>query len=443
MDSVDRRAVTPRKSRWTHTFAKVLHMNRAVTGVSSKSHDKVKQDRISQDSKSFEEEDGDEEKLRHRMVMEAFLAKLFASIATMKAAYAQMQFSQSPYDAGGIQAADQRVVLELKNLSQLKQCYRKNQLDESSPEKTQLVAELQEQKSLLKTYEMMGKKLDSQLKLRESEITFLKEKLKEINRENKLIERRLNSSGLLSVPSHLHLSSLCPDHFISALSQTIKSVRQFIRWMMNEMELAGWDLDLAAEAIEPGVDYLDLNHRYFAFESFVFKEMFDGFNFPNFSLPNESLPEQQKQRHFFFDRFTELKPVKTREYLARKPKSMFAGFCSTKYFRLVHPKMESSLFGNFNQRNLLNAGEFPETNFFTSFAEMAKRVWLLHCLALSFEPQVSIFQVGKRSRFSEVYMESVSKEAFMLTKTEPSVAFTVVPGFKIGKTIVQCQVYLS
>ncbi|KAK2986560.1 hypothetical protein RJ640_022438 [Escallonia rubra] len=96
--------------------------------------------------------------------------------------------------------------------------------------------------------------------------------------------------------------------------------------------------------------------------------------------------------------------------------------------RLVHPKMESSFFGNPNQRNSVGSGEYPET-FFSMFAEMAKRVWLLHCLAFSFDPEAAIFQVSKRCRFSEVFMESVNEEAFLSAdgspESDPRVAFTV------------------
>uniref|UniRef100_A0A5B6YN13 Uncharacterized protein n=1 Tax=Davidia involucrata TaxID=16924 RepID=A0A5B6YN13_DAVIN len=450
MDSTNRKAMTPSKSRLARTFAKVLHI-RAVTGVApvdgvqeTKSHGKVNHDRVSNSRPQAFDGDDDDEKLRHRAATEAFLAKLFANISSVKAAYAQMQFAQSPYDADGIQSADLVVVSELKNLSELKQCYLKKQLDESSPETTQLLAEIQEQKSLLKTYEIMGKKLDSQLKLKDSEITFLRQKLEEDNRENKSLEKRLNSSGLLD---NLHLSGLIPNHFNTVLRQTIKSIRSFVRLMISEMESAGWDLDVAASSIKPGVVYWNTNHKCFAFESFVCQEMFDGFSYPCFSLSNGSLPEQKKWQRLFFDRFLELKSMKPKEYLARKPKSTFAKFCRTKYLGLIHPKMESSLLGNLSQRNLVNSGEFPETTLFATFAEMAKRVWLLHCLAYSFQPEASIFQVGKRCRFSDVYMESVNEEAFLSsagkTETDPLVAFTVVPGFKIGNTVIQCQVYLS
>ncbi|KAM1758761.1 hypothetical protein ACFX11_007855 [Malus domestica] len=172
--------------------------------------------------------------------------------------------------------------------------------------------------------------------------------------------------------------------------------------------------------------------------------MFDAFQHPNFLLPNESLPEKKKQQQqLFFVRFTELKSMKPKEYLAQNPRSAFAKFCRVKYLRLVHPKMETSFFGNLNQRNLINAGEFPSSNFFTSFAEMAKRVWLLHCLAFSFNPEAAIFQVSKGCRFSEVYMESLADEAFLSTTSEPQVGFTVVPGFRLGKSVIQCQVYLT
>ncbi|KAF7141052.1 hypothetical protein RHSIM_Rhsim06G0209500 [Rhododendron simsii] len=64
-----------------------------------------------------------DDKLRHKMAAEAFVSKLFAINLTVKAPYSQLQFAQSPYDADGIQAADQMVVLDLKK-----------RFDESSPD---------------------------------------------------------------------------------------------------------------------------------------------------------------------------------------------------------------------------------------------------------------------------------------------------------------------
>ncbi|XP_054795993.1 protein GRAVITROPIC IN THE LIGHT 1-like [Prosopis cineraria] len=454
MESVQPLAVIPSKKKLARTIAKILHI-RTLTGIAPVDGLKnVKTDRDLQDegnvdkvmnwSQSFDEKD----EFQERAAMEALLAKLFASISSVKAAYAQLQYAQSPYEPEGVQAADQLLVSELKNLSELKQCYLKKQFD-SSPETAILEAELKELHSVIKTYGIMGKKLESQVQLKESEVVFLKDKLQEAIKQNRSMEKRLNQSGSLSMLDNLHISGLNPGHFITVLRQTVRSIRNFVRLIVDEMRSAGWDIDAAVDAIEKNVVYLKEDHKCYAIESFVCREMFDSFQFPNFSLPNESLPDRNNLRQVFFLRFNELKSIKAKEYLAEKPKSPFAKFCRVKYLRLIHPKMESSIFGDLNQRNLLNTGEFPSSSFFSSFAEMAKRVWLLHCLAFSFEPQASIFQLRKGCRFSDVYMESVNEEIFVSSETDqtvesyPQVAFTVVPGFKIGKTVIQCQVYLS
>ena len=486
MDSVKPSAVTPHKSKLARTIAKVLHLRAATTGialvdaglqkvaaVNKKSEEigiqKVKlADRFKDDqkaamvagkgvggdrSRSF---DLNDEEMEERVAMEALLAKLFASISSVKASYAQLQFSQSPYDVDGIQAADRKVILELKNLSELKRCYLKKQFD-PSPETALIMAEIQEQKSLLKTYEITGKKLESQARLKDSEVIFLEEKLDEANKQNKLFEKKLNQSGqLLSVLDNLHLSGLSPSHFITVLRHTIRSIRSFVRMMVEEMKSANWDFDAAAYAIQPDVVYWKEEHKCFAFESFVSREMFDAFCFPNFLFPkDQSSTDKKKQREKFFTRFMELKPLKPKDYLSQRPKSAFANFCRLKYLKLIHPKMEVSFFGDLNQRNLIHGGQFPTSSsssstFFASFAEMAKRVWLLHCLAFSFDPEASIFQVQKGCRFSEVYMESIAEEVFpslenntsILQESDSHVGFTVIPGFRIGKTVIQCKVYL-
>ncbi|KAI3716217.1 hypothetical protein L6452_23398 [Arctium lappa] len=432
MDSVHGSTMTPSKSRLARTFAKVLNI-RPATAIDEAPKVKL-----------FDQEE--HEKLQNRVLMDAFIAKVFATLSSVKAAYAQLQFSQSPYDPEGIQSADEIVVAELKRLSELKQSYLKNHIDDHSPETTILLSEIQEQKSLAKTYEITGKKMANEGRLKDSEIIFLKEKLEEANRENKSIERRLNSNSSSSSSPHenLHLSTLNPSNFVSALKQSMKSVRNLVKFMITEMEFADWNLDAAARSIQPDVVFANTSHRCYAFESFVYREMFDGFGNPNFSVSGDRRPRKAKRQQFFFDRFMELKYLKSKEYIAWKPSSSFAKFCWFKYLRLVHPKMESSLFGNLNQRSLVTAGEFPETTFFTAFAEAAKRIWLLHCLAFSLDPDgASMFQVRNGGRFSEVFMECVNEEVFLSPECRREVAFTVVPGFKLGKSVVQCHVYLS
>lgn len=452
MEAVKPSAVTPSKSKWVRTLSKVLHLHTAAAGiVPDDGVQKVKPKETEEwnDSKTTKRlsqkfDRLHDEELERMVALEALIAKIFATVSAIKAEYAQLQHAQSPYDAEGIQSADQLIVSDLKKLSELKQCFLKKQYD-PSPERAMILAEIQEQKSLSKMFEIMGKKLESQLRLKESEIIFLREKLDESNKQNRLLEKRLNQSGQLNVLDNLHLSGLSPSHFITVLRQTVKSIRSFVRLMIDEMKSADWDINAAASSIERGVVYWKADDKCFAFESFICREMFKAFHLPYFSLLGNSVPEGKKHQQAFFERFMELKSMKVKEYLALKPKSTFAKFCRTKYLQVVHPKMESSFFGNLSSRDMVSSYHFPQTTttFFTLFAEMAKRVWLLHCLAFAFEPEASIFQISKGCRFSEVYMESVAEEAFLSSESEPRVAFTVVPGFRVGKTVIQCQVYLS
>ncbi|KAL4272033.1 hypothetical protein GQ457_13G004610 [Hibiscus cannabinus] len=455
MEAVMPSAVTPSKSKWARTFSKVLHRHATAAGVVPDGGvHKVKLPTETEEwndcrtTKSLSQKFDrlHDEELETKVALEALVAKIFATVSAIKAGYAQLQHAQSPYDAEGIQGADQLIVSDLKNLSELKQCFLKKQYD-FSPEKAMALAEIQELKSLSTTFKIMGKKLESQARLKESEIIFLREKLDESNKQTRLLEKRLNQSGQLVLLDNLHISGLNPTHFVTVFRQTVKSIRSFVRLMIDEMKLADWDINAAASSIERGVVFWKEDDKCFAFESFICREMFKAFHLPYFSLFGSSVPEGKKHPQVFFDRFTELKSMKAREYLASKPKSTFAKFCRNKYLQVVHPKMESSFFGNSSNREMVGSYQFPDTTFFTSFAEMAKRVWLLHCLAFSLEPKASIFQISKGCRFSEVYMESVAEEAFLSSEitpeSEPRVAFTVVPGFMVGKTVIQCQVYLS
>uniref|UniRef100_A0A1J3CUE8 Uncharacterized protein n=1 Tax=Noccaea caerulescens TaxID=107243 RepID=A0A1J3CUE8_NOCCA len=436
-------------------FAKVLNIHKLTGGVAPEEEmKKIKYEtknnaNLSQSFYKLEEE------YERSLSLEALLAKLFATVSSIKAGYAQLQHSQSPYDAIGIQKADNLVVSELKTLSELKQSFLKKQTD-PNPERTLVLAEIQELRSLLKTYEIMGKKLESQYKLKDSEILFLREKLEESTKQNKLTEKRLNQSGQLCSPlDNLHLSALNPTHFVTYLHHTVKSTRGFVKILIEQMKVAGWDISMAADSIHPGVFYYKEDHKCFTIEHFVSNVMFEAFHLPYFSTSTskESRSYKKKQskaeREMFFERFIELRSMKAKDYIKARPKSRFARFCRIKYLQLIHPKMEQAFFEHLHLRNQVSAGEFPETSLLCSgFLEMAKRVWLLHCLAFSFESEAEIFRVPKGCRFSEVYMRSVAEEAFFpvtesSTESEPRVAFTVVPGFRIGKTSIQCEVYLS
>ncbi|KAK8485695.1 hypothetical protein V6N13_023571 [Hibiscus sabdariffa] len=414
------------KSKVARTFQRVISLRTATkiassNGIGNGSHG-----------------DGGSDVKRRAAGLDALAAMVFAGVTSIKAAYAELQMAQHPYNSDAIQAADQAVVEQLKVLSELKHKFLKQELD-VSPQVTLMLAEIQEQQSLMRTYEITIKKLESDVERKAADIALHHKQLKDCTFLNKSMEKKLNESGLLSKFDNIKFTTLNPSDFAQVLHFTMKSVRSFVRLMMKEMEIAKWDLDAAAESIESGTVLAKQSHRCFVFESFVSKTMLDGFFSRDFGL--------SKEQHF--NEFKTMKSVLPKRFLVQNPDSSFAKFTIAKYLKLVHPRMECSFFGNLNQRKLVINGGFPDTAFFTAFAEMGRRFWLLHCLGFSMSEQVSVFQVKKDCRFSDVFMENVSEESLFCDENisdenvDFRVCFTVVPGFRVGKTVIQSQVYLS
>ncbi|KAE8714910.1 Glucose-6-phosphate/phosphate translocator 2 [Hibiscus syriacus] len=119
--------------------------------------------------------------------------------------------AQNPYNNSTVQDANEAIVEELRTLSELKRKFLKRELD-LSPQITLMLAEIQEQQSLKKTYEIIIKKLESDVEVEGSEVDSLHKQFKD----------RL-------------------------------AFNNFVKLIIKEMELANWDLDAAAKAIESGV----------------------------------------------------------------------------------------------------------------------------------------------------------------------------------------------
>ncbi|KAK8955244.1 hypothetical protein KSP40_PGU007047 [Platanthera guangdongensis] len=373
--------------------------------------------------------------------MDKLAANIFAGISAIKASYAQLQVAQLPYDPDAIQSADRAIVAELKRLSVLKQSFLKNQVAGEDVRPAPLDAQIEEQRNLLKTYKITTAKLDSELRSKESEIVSLQSELQTAKNWRRFLEARLRSD-LTAALSDLHLSGLNAGHFLTLFRRTIKSIGSFVKIMTREMCSAVWDIDAAARAIQPDLHRRNSEDRVFAFESYVSRLMFSDFQNPDFGLG-----ELPRDRRRFFKEFSELKCLKPNECFEKK--SQFGMFCRKKYLGMVHPRMEAAFFGGLDNRAMVSSGRgFPATDFFHVFAEMTRQVWLLHCLFFSFgaAEEKMIFEARRGSRFSEVYMESVAEEEATSADgggaRTPVVGFTVVPGFKVGRTVIQCRVYL-
>jgi hypothetical protein len=386
---------------------------------------------------------------------DALLANLFAGVSAVKAAYAQLQLAQFPYDAEAIQSADAAVVAELTRLSDTKRRYIRDPVaaarGAAAAGHTALFAHAEEQRHLLKTYQITARKLESEARSKDAEAGHIRSSLSTELRAERALEARLHPGRTLASLDDLHLSGLNPTHFLTALRHTVKSIRSFSKSMLNSMQSAGWDLAAAAVAVHPGVPLRRSGDAKFVFESYVAMKMFANFHRRDFNF--SFLDEREfYDRRRFFEEFTELKAATASDFLDVRNARWggFGKFLRGKYLSLVHARMETAFFGRLEQRGIVSAGPgFPESSWFADFAEMARRVWLLHCLFYAFDggaedDGASIFQVRSGTRFSEVYMESVADgRADDAVADDRVVGFTVLPGFRVGRTLIQCRVYLS
>jgi hypothetical protein len=379
--------------------------------------------------------------------VETLVSKIFTNISSLKSAYIQLQSAHTPYDPDKIHTADKLVISELKNLSELKHFYRENNPKPVcvSPQDSRLAAEIQEQQSLLKTYEVMVKKFQSEIQNKDSEIHQLEKQIEEASQKRAKLEKNLKLRGLSTKESEdgngFFPIDLTPDLFTSSVEAAAKAIHDFSKPLINMMKAAGWDLDAAANSIEPNVVYAKRAHKKYAFESYICQRMFGGFEQESFSVKSDNIIVNKES---FFHQFLALREIDPLDMLGQNPDSIFGKFCQSKYLVVVHQKMEASFFGNLDQRNHVMGGGHPRTPFYQAFLKLAKSIWLLHKLAYSFEPNVKVFQVKGGSEFSDVYMESVVKNLIMDENDEkPKVGLMVMPGFWIGGSVIQSKVYLS
>ncbi|CAA6657252.1 unnamed protein product [Spirodela intermedia] len=376
----------------------------------------------------------DEAKNQSQDSLDLLISKIFNNITSLKTAYIQLQEAHTPYDPDKIQTADKLVIEELVRLSELKHSYRDSNPKpiSASPLDAHLVAEIQEQQRLLKTYEVMVKKFQSQIQTRDSEIIQLQQRINEANQKKVKLEKKLKQRGLLAKePEDTQKQSfsvveLSPELFSATVELTYRSIHDFSKPLINMMKAANWDLDTAASSIEPDVPYAKRVHKKYAFESYICQRMFSGFQDESFSVdPGRSALSSEG----FFHQYLAMRSAEPLEILSQDPDSEFGKFCRKKYLLVIHPKMEGSFFGNLDQRNYIMNG-------------LAKSVWLLHRLTFSFDPRVNVFQVRKGSEFCEAYMESVIPAEEDHHKRPARVGLMVMPGFVLAGSVIKSQVYL-
>ncbi|KAI3681555.1 hypothetical protein L6452_36354 [Arctium lappa] len=365
------------------------------------------------------------------------ISSVFALISSFEASYLQLQTSHVPFDEQGIMVNDKSLVNQLQKLYDLRGLYidsRKNpdfNLDFTT--RSCLEAQVNENQNKLRALETMFNRLQSDIDGKDDKVLMLRKQLGEIEDFNSNLSMKLSKN---LKPPNGFLPTI--RVFDSMLRDACRSSHRFTKLLIQLMKKAGWDLDLAANYVHPDVGYVKKGHNRYAFLSYVSLGMFQGFDSENFGLLVENGASNDNSMELFDH--VMVNPLET---LNKNPSCAFSKFCERKYEELVHPTMESSIFKNLDRKKEVLDSWRSLSVFYEAFVNMSSSMWLLHKLARSFHPTVEIFQLEKGVDFSMVYMEDVTKKDAYHDKGISEVGFTVVPGFKIGKTVVQSQVYLT
>lgn len=380
-------------------------------------------------------------------MMQTLVSSIFATISSFEASYIQLQTAHVPFVEDKVTAADRVLVSHLQQLSDFKHFYkdfRTNPVETTSiPVGSCLEAQVQENQSKLRMLGTVSDRAQSEIDRKDSEVMALRKKLGELQKANSRLSQKLSVN--LNAPSDVLLSVRVFD---SILHDTCRAAYNFAKVLMELMKKASWDMDLAANSVHHEIRYAKKAHSRYAFLSYVCLWMFRSFDSEDFGVvETESLCTEQSQNldriGLSLKQLLEHVSSNPMELLSVNPQCAFSKFCDKKYQELIHPTMESSIFSNLDRKEAILNSWRSVSVFYKSFVKMASSVWMLHKLAFSFDPIVEIFQVERGAEFSMVYMEDVTRRYTPPFKSRAKVGFTVVPGFKIGKTVIQSQVYLE
>ncbi|KAI9181695.1 hypothetical protein LWI28_017619 [Acer negundo] len=377
------------------------------------------------------------------------ISSAFATVSSFEASYLQLQTAHVPFVEENVKTADKALVSHLQRLSDFKQFYWdvcKNPdfcaAEEDFAIGSCLEHQVQENQSKLRTLETVSNRLQEEIDQKVNQVAALRKQLGELRKSNSKLSKKLSTNLNSSLDVVLTVRV-----FDSVLHDACRATHKFSKILIDLMKQAGWDLDLAANSVYSDINFAKKGHNRYAFLSYVCLGMFRGFALEGFGFVENEIVcnghnSDSEKTNSSLKQLMEHVSSSPLEIISKNHNCEFSRFCERKYQELIHPTMESSIFSNLDQNEAILNSWRSLSEFYDSFVNMASSIWTLHKLAFAFDPVVEIFQVERGVDFSMVYMEDVTRKSNLMGKTRAKVGFTVFPGFKVGRTVIQSQVYL-
>ncbi|KAG1354493.1 putative protein GRAVITROPIC IN THE LIGHT 1 [Cocos nucifera] len=280
---------------------------------------------------------------------ETLILALFATLSSFRAAYLHLQTAHSPLLPDALRSADRATVSHLRRLSDLKDSYSQNTNPGPRPVfpfSSHLQAQVQENQHLLRTFDAVVNRLQSDIDRKDAEAAALKRSLRDIEAVNSKLVKRLDRA--CAPPDGKVEALLSIGVFDSVLKDTCRVVHRFTRCLVDLMKRSGWSVDLAANSIYPNVDYAKAGHCPYAILSYICLGMFGGFDYQGFSREGSDGIgldgiDVNTRRMNSLAQFIEHSAVDPLELISGSSSCDFSEFLDLQGFSFSHHHIENSL----------------------------------------------------------------------------------------------------
>ena len=194
-----------------------------------------------------------------------------------------------------------------------------------------------------------------------------------------------------------------------------------------------------------------IGHMKFQYQAFVCQRLFEGFDHRNFDLfeSTPGLPVTTVEhcfRQYQMHDFKKSDPVE--RLFQRHPEidNFLNAYCFRKFSLIFNRQLEEQLFdGKHEHNDSIDKYEHPcNSRFYRSYCKLAVSIWLVHRLGNSFNQPAKLFRPRPGMRFNTLTMQSVVPldSASDDEEVQLRVGFCIIPGMKVGESIVPSEVYV-
>ncbi|XP_021718900.1 IRK-interacting protein-like isoform X2 [Chenopodium quinoa] len=297
----------------------------------------------------------------------------------------------------------------------------KKELIDANQKKEAALMEVSEMRS---SFGELRKKLENL----ESYCEELKKALRQaVSKREKTSDGRSNEDSEMPVSEEVMV-----EGFLQIVSEARLSVKQFCKTLIEQIDETDEQLTENLNVILKPYK-LSVNSRYskavfYHLEAIInqaFYQDFENCVFQKNGMPKLLDPQQQRQAQF--QSFASLRNLSWNEVLKKGTKyysEEFSKFCDQKMSCIIMT---------------LNWTRPWSETLLQSFFVAAKCIWLLHLLAFSFSPPLTILRVEENRSFDPHYMEDIVTDK-QKGHGPSRVKIMVMPGFYVQDKILRCKV---